>query len=120
MSSHIATVIKNIRLAHGLTQEQLAEKIERSPGHVGMLEQGRATPSYDVMKKLIYEFDMDANLFFGGTRRDAKSISAVVVQAVENMPSEVKECLRLYAHVVDQFSNDIRNSNGNGSGNDKT
>ena len=113
MSKRVSTVIKNIRLSHGLTQERLAEVIERSPGHVGMLEQGRATPSYEVMEKLINEFDIDANLFFSGTRRDAESISAIITNAVQNMPSEVQECLRLYARVVDQFSNSVRDSNGN-------
>ena len=110
MSKHIASIIKNIRLAHGLTQEKLAEVIDRSPGHVGMLEQGRATPSYEVMEKLITEYDLDANLFFKGTRRDAESISAVITNAVQNMPLEVQECLKLYAHVVDQFSKEIRDS----------
>jgi len=110
MSKHIASIIKNIRLAHGLTQEKLAEVIDRSPGHVGMLEQGRATPSYEVMEKLINEFDVDANLFFGRTRREAESISTVIAQTVQNMPSEVQECLKLYAHVFDQFSKEVRAS----------
>jgi len=111
MSKHIANVIKNIRIAHGLTQEQLAEMIDRSPGHVGMLEQGRATPSYDVMEKLITEFDVDANLFFGGAPRDAESISMGIVQTVQNMPSQVQECLMLYAQIIDQFSKGVRGSN---------
>ncbi|MCL2152634.1 MAG: helix-turn-helix transcriptional regulator [Oscillospiraceae bacterium] len=110
MNKFTAAVIKNIRLSHGLTQEKLAEVIERSPGHVGMLEQGRATPSYAVMQKLINEFDIDASLFFGGSRRDAESISVAVIKAVQNMPSEVQECVRLYANVVDQFSKIIRNA----------
>jgi len=110
MSKHIAAVIKNIRLAHGLTQEKLAEVIDRSPGHVGMLEQGRATPSYEVMEKLINKYDLDANLFFKEKRWAAESISAVIAKSVQNMPSEVRECLRLYAHVVDQFSKEIRDS----------
>ena len=110
MNKYTAAVIKNVRLSHGLTQEKLAEVIERSPGHVGMLEQGRATPSYEVMQKLINEFDIDASLFFGGSRRDAESISVAVIKAVQNMPSEVQECVRLYANVVDQFSKIIRDA----------
>jgi len=114
MSNTIATIIKSIRLAHGLTQEQLAELIDRSPGHVGMLEQGRATPSYDVLVKLVQNFKIDANLLFDGSRQDAESISAGIIRAVENMPAEVRECLRLYTHIVDQFSKEIKGSVENG------
>ena len=108
MSRNIADVIKSIRVANGLTQEKLAEVIERSPGHVGMLEQGRAIPSYDVMEKLVNKFGIDANIFFGGIPSDAESISANVVQAVQNMPDEVRECLKLYTQVVDQFSRAVK------------
>jgi len=113
MSKNISSIIKNIRLAHGLTQEKLAEVIERSPGHVGMLEQGRATPSYEVMEKLIEKYDLDANLFFGRASRDAELISAAMIEAVQGMPYEVRECLRLYINFVDQFSKGVIKGSAN-------
>ena len=113
MNKQIASVIKDLRLARGFTQERLAEELGKSPGYVGMLEQGRAKPSYDVMKKLITEFQVDANLFFEEPVCDAVFISANIVQTVQNMTPELQECIRYFTHIIDQFSKEVRGSNEN-------
>lgn len=104
MCEHVATFIKLIRLANGLTQEKLAEVIKRTPGHVGMLEQGRAIPSYEVMDRLIKEYKLDANLFFDDSWLDAKSINTGFVKVVKNMPDEVREQFKSYINAVELLS----------------
>jgi len=39
----------------------------------------------------------------------------MIAKSVQNMPLEVQECLRLYAHVVDQFAKEVRDSSENGN-----
>ena len=104
MSKHVATFVKLIRLANGITQEKLAEVIKRTPGHVGMLEQGRALPSYEVMEKLVKKYKLDANLFFDDAWLDAQAIDAGFANVVKNMPDEVREQFRNYIYAVDWFS----------------
>jgi len=114
MSKHVATFIKLIRLANGLTQEKLAEVIKRTPGHVGMLEQGRALPSYEVMERLINMYGLDANLFFNDAWLDAKPINASFVNVVKNMPDKVREQFKSYIYAIDWFSQDESDPDENG------
>lgn len=59
-----------LRRACGLTQEQLAELIEKDRVYVGYLEQGRRSPSYETVYSLaaalnvpmIELFDFDGRL----------------------------------------------------------
>ena len=104
MEKHIASTIKGIREKNKLTQEQLAEVIGRTPGYVGMLEQGRGKPSYDVMKTIVDQYDIDANLFFGRTRSDAESMGADFFRLFQYMPAAVKAQFLNYSYVDEQYS----------------
>ncbi len=44
--------IQKLRKAKGLTQEEMAEKINISRTHMGHIEQGRKAPSLKVMNKM--------------------------------------------------------------------
>lgn len=44
--------IKKLRKEAGLTQEQLAEKVGVSRAYMGYVEQGRNTPSLEVLEKI--------------------------------------------------------------------
>ena len=64
MSKHFAEVLKLIRNCHSLNQEGIAAKLDRSAAQIGLYEQNRANPSYEVLSNLVSEFDVDANLLF--------------------------------------------------------
>lgn len=110
MKNHISSVIKSIRIARGLTQEQLAELVGKSPAYIGMLEQGRAKPSYDVMEKIINEFDVDANLFFSNEGSAPKRICADILLTIQNMPPDMQEHLKLFNYVINQFAKEVYHS----------
>ena len=106
MDEHVAFVIRVVRKNNGLTQAELAEELGVTPGHVGSLEQGRAKPSYDIMKDIVDMYGIDANLFFGKTQQDAKSIYENVVQLTQNLLSEVRDQIGAYDKSVKSLSSD--------------
>jgi transcriptional regulator with XRE-family HTH domain len=44
--------IQKVRKAHGITQEQLAEKIGTSTPWIGHIETGRAVPNLQMLEKI--------------------------------------------------------------------
>ena len=106
MSEHVAFVIKTVRNNFGLTQAELAEELGLTPGHIGSLEQGRANPSFGVIKDIIEKYNIDANLFFGKTQQDARSIDENTIQFFQNMLSNVSEQMGDYSRSVEQAFND--------------
>jgi len=107
MTSNVAVAFKSIREAKGLTQEELAEVLGVTAGHIGMIEQGRARPSYEVMDKLVNEFKFDANILFDNAGFEDETISADLVQTVRNMHPGMKQMLKIYNSTVDQLSSDF-------------
>jgi len=106
MDEHIAFVIKIVRKNNRLTQAELAEELGVTSGHIGSLEQGRAKPSYDIMRGITEKFGIDANLFFGRTQKDAKSVYENVVQLTENLLSEVRDQLGAFDQSVKDLSSE--------------
>jgi DNA-binding XRE family transcriptional regulator len=44
--------IKGLREKRGLTQEELAEKVKCSPGHLSKVERGERAPSLKLMMRI--------------------------------------------------------------------
>jgi len=106
MTNSVAVAFKSIREARGLTQEELAEVLGVTAGHIGMIEQGRARPSYEVMDKFVSIYKFDANILFDNDGYEDETISADLVQTVRNMNPEIKQMLKIYNSTVDQLSSD--------------
>lgn len=107
MREHVAVVVRTIRMGYNLTQAELAEELDVTPGHIGSLEQGRATPSYELMDKIITKYKIDANLFFGLTHQEALPIHEFAMKTMQNMLSAVSEHVREYNESVKKLSTDI-------------
>lgn len=56
--------LREIRKFRGLTQEGLAERIERSVDAVSALERGLALPSFETLEKLAAALDVPVRDFF--------------------------------------------------------
>jgi len=106
MNEFIAIVLKTVRKANNLTQAELAEELGITPGHVGSLEQGKTKPSYDVMQVIVTKYDIDANLFFGRTQKDVKTIDENTIQYFQNLLSNVSERMWEYKRSVDKAYNE--------------
>ena len=60
----LAKIIKTRRLDMGLSQEQLAEKIDKSKSFIGQMERGECYPKYETQQALIACLGIDANELF--------------------------------------------------------
>ena len=52
MASKLGQKIQKIRESRGLSQEKLAEMVKISRTHMGHIEQGRRSPSLDLLNKI--------------------------------------------------------------------
>ncbi len=61
MENNIGQIISSRRKYLKMTQEQLADKIERSPGLIGQIERGETRPSFETLCRLkeVLLFDLD-------------------------------------------------------------
>lgn len=57
--------LKKIRMAHGLTQAQLAENLNVSASTIGMYEQGRREPDTAMLKKICNQFNISIDTLLG-------------------------------------------------------
>ncbi len=56
--------LKKLRQIHGLTQMQMASKLNVSPSAIGMYEQGRRIPDSDILKKICKVFNVSMDYLF--------------------------------------------------------
>ena len=60
----LGRIIKEARLAAGLTREELAERIQKSPRYLASLENERRQPSYNTLCTIIVALNIDSNKIF--------------------------------------------------------
>lgn len=70
MKKNLKNTIKLARIKSGLMQKQLAEELGISPSTIGMYEQGRRTPDYDILDKIcrilkisVFDFFIENEVF---------------------------------------------------------
>jgi transcriptional regulator with XRE-family HTH domain len=104
MNCLIAATIKTIRKIFRVTQEEFAEIIGMSSGYVGMLEQGRAKPSYDTLSKLKTNFGLDINMFFEPSQImreiNAEEIRNILGTLSDKQVNELIQLLQICVQIV--------------------
>ncbi|MDQ0153156.1 transcriptional regulator with XRE-family HTH domain [Moryella indoligenes] len=58
-------VFKSLRIASGLTQEELAQKLHISRSRVGMYETGARQPDYETLEAIADFFNVDMDYLLG-------------------------------------------------------
>ena len=61
---NIGKKVKTLRLEHKLTQEQLAEYVDKSREHISCIENGKHLPTLDTMFAFAEYFKVDIKEFF--------------------------------------------------------
>lgn len=61
LQERISTAVKSKRKELGMSQEELAERIDKSSSYVGQLERGESSLKIETLQKLIHCLGLDAN-----------------------------------------------------------
>lgn len=87
LKQKLANTVKSRRLSMKLSQEQLAEKIDKSPSFVGQLERGECLPKIETLQALIACLGIDANELFANnsiTQDDMTELFHLALHMDEN------------------------------------
>lgn len=86
----IGNNVKSLRLAKGMTQEQLAEKLDHSVNFVSLIELGKSGMSVETIVDICNILDVDVNCIFKGLvdyriqNKDRKLIDNILSLAKED------------------------------------
>lgn len=81
--------LKLLRKNKGLTQQELAEKIDVKPSTIGMYEQGRREPDGDTLKKLskVLNVSIDYLLGKGNSMEGNREVSSILTEFTNELSS---------------------------------
>lgn len=78
--------IGELRIKKGLSQSQLAEMLHVSASTVGMYEQGRRTPSIDMLVELSSAFDVSLDYLITGSDYFYTDATSKIAQIIKDCP----------------------------------
>ena len=102
ITEHIAKKIKELRVASGLTQGQLARKIHVTPNTVSRWESGEYKPKIEDLERLSRVLDRPLWAFMPGDTGPATEDQKALLSATGDLPSEDIEEMIRYAEFVRQ------------------
>ena len=100
----IGNNIKTLRLSKGMTQEQMAEKLDHSVNFVSLIELGKSGMSITTMLDICNILDVDVNCIFKGLldyrikNKDLKLIDNIL--SLSNSDKEIIE--KLIEHLINK------------------
>lgn len=84
--------VKNIRKAKGLTQDNLAEKLEKSVNFISLLEQGKTGAGMPTIIDICNSMEVDANSVFTGLLNyKMKEKDKYIVENISTFSDEDKQ-----------------------------
>nr|DAE04461.1 MAG TPA: repressor protein [Siphoviridae sp. ctKeG8] len=85
-------IIKKLRLERDLSQQELAEKTGLSASSIGMYEQGRRKPSFEVLELFADTFNVDMDYLLGRSSEPNK-YSRILTRAQDELSKEELQSL---------------------------
>lgn len=82
----LARRISELRIRKGFSQSQLAELLHVSTSTIGMYEQGRRTPSIDMLAGLSRVFGVSLDYLITGTDYLYSDANSKITQITKNCP----------------------------------
>jgi transcriptional regulator with XRE-family HTH domain len=64
LRSRVAKNLRDIRIAKGVSQEDLAHRAKLNRNYIGMLESGKNSPTVKTLEKIAQALEIDAADFF--------------------------------------------------------
>jgi len=87
LKNHIAAIVRAARKAKGITQEELAGRIKRTPESLSNVERGNALPSIETLVWLCQELEINPNSIFQNksTSKTRTAKEQRLVQEIQQM-----------------------------------
>lgn len=101
MNENFPRVFKELRTANKLTQDDMANFLNISRSSVGMYEQGKREPSYEMMEKIADYFNVDIDYLIG--RKET-------TERIPTMSNAFNERLEYYLNNSDEINKKVLNS----------
>lgn len=98
MQDRLAQIIRNRRIAMAMSQEQLAERIDKTPGFIGQIERGECMPKIETLQALVSCLGIDANELFSDefiTKDDVSELFDLALHMDEKKRALLIEFARL-------------------------
>lgn len=83
--------LKELREKNGYTQESLAKRLNTSRSRIGMYEQGKRQPDFEMQEAIADLFNVSIDYLFGRDDTIEKQIAALPLN-----PSEMDEAIDFY------------------------
>lgn len=85
-------ILKQLRLERGLSQQELAQKSGLSASSIGMYEQGRRKPSFEVLEIFADTFNVDLDYLLGRSKTPNR-FSKILTRAQDELSLEALRSL---------------------------
>ena len=85
--------LQNLRKDRGLTQDQLAEKLNITRSRLGMYEQGRRQPDFETQEAIADYFNVNIDYLFGRSDSDMQ----ILIETASKLNKEDFDMLLAYA-----------------------
>lgn len=97
----LASEMKRRRAEKGLTQEKLAELIDKSSTFIGQLERQTVFPRVETLELIIDYLDLDANYLFGLCSPVDEDCQKMIGLMSQMNPDKRQMLLKIAAVIVD-------------------
>lgn len=74
-------VLKSLRTANGMTQDELAQVLKISRSTVGMYEKGDREPDYETLESIADYFNVDIDYLLGRTNKTTRIVNPMTLAA---------------------------------------
>lgn len=101
LKSRVSLRIKTLRKLRKLSQEELADRIERSGDAVSAIERGKSLPSYQTLERLSKALDVSIrDLFDDGDERLSPERLQILTEAIGTLRAMDEKQLKLAAEMI--------------------
>lgn len=96
-------LIKKKRIQLGMTQEDLAERLNISVSFAGQMERGESMPSVEMLQLVITELDIDPRLIFLDENQSDSSEYVELCLLIRRMSKQQKKLLLDFVKMIRSY-----------------
>lgn len=98
--SKFSNNLKDLRLRFGLTQQDLANKLDISKSTISMYETGNRTPDFEVLEAIADIFNVSLDSLIGSHSKPDTEISVLAAHAIDDLTEEEQLEIIKYAKFI--------------------